>query len=175
MALYADFTRLYPDVDPELPLPLSSVERLGIAVAAGILAYGGAAGHLAIAGAGAAVLLLTVYGISTRPPRRLRSEARSRFPDLNWYEADADSQLKLGWALPLVWLAIMTLCAVCLFFASAEYALTGAAICAIIAVALVWFAPGLSTAWKVSSPLSKSQTLMKSTTQTRSIPSLCEA
>ncbi|WP_288802001.1 hypothetical protein [uncultured Corynebacterium sp.] len=46
----------------------------------------------------------------------------------------------------------MTLCAVCLFFVSAEYALTGAAICAIIAVALVWFAPGLSTAWKVSSP-----------------------
>ena len=152
MALYADFTRLYPDVDPELPFPLSSVERLGIAVAAGILAYGGAAGHLAISGAGAAALLLTVYGISTRPHRRLRNEARSRFPDLNWYEADADAQLKLGWALPFVWLVIMLLCAVCLFLVPSEYALTGAAICAIITVALVWFAPGLSTAWKVSSP-----------------------
>ena len=145
----SNFDRLYPDVQPELPLHLTSIERLAIAVTAVMLAFGGASGQLLIAGAGIGLLLFVIFSISTRPLRRIRNEARSRFPDMDWYEDRANSQLKLAWSVPLLWIVITALSAACLFLVPSTYTLTAAAICAVLTALLVWFAPGLSTAWKV--------------------------
>lgn len=146
------FQALYPEVDPATPLPLSIGERIGISVSAAVLAFGGASGDLLVTGTGLGLLLLALVGASRKTARRIRNEARDRFPTLDWAENDAADALKLGLALPLVWVTIAAVCGLLLWLVPADYRLAGAAGAALIAALLTWFAPGLSPRWRVVEP-----------------------
>lgn len=138
------FHTLYPDVDPETPVPLSTPERIGIVVATAVIAFGGAYGDLLITGAGLALVLIAVIGATRKTKRRIRNEARDRFPGMGWAEDQVEDSLGRSVTLPLIWLGILAICLLTLRFVPAEYALSGATAAALTAAALVWFAPGLS-------------------------------
>ena len=80
------FVSIYPDINPAEPLGSSIAERIGFACATAVLAFGGAMGDLIIAGSGLALVLFSVIGASMKTPRRVRNEARSRFPQQKWAE-----------------------------------------------------------------------------------------
>lgn len=143
------FRTLYPEVDPATPIPLSTPERTSLTVATAVLAFGGASGDVLVTGVGLILLLLAVIGASRKTGRRIRNEARDRFPQMDWAEDRAESALGLRWVLPLTWLAILAICLVTLWLVPGDWALTGATAAALLSAGLIWFAPGLSPRWRL--------------------------
>ena len=143
------FRTLYPDVDPATPIPLTTPERFSLTLSTAVMAFGAALGDLAITAAGLVMLLFSLLVATARTPRRIRGEARSRFPRLPWAEDLAAETLGLRWVLPLTWLAILIICLVTLWLVPESYALSGATAAALISAALIWFAPGLSPRWRM--------------------------
>lgn len=141
------FDTLYPDVDPQDSLPLSVAERLAISVAGGVLAFGAAYGDLIITGVGAALVLVALFAASRNTGRRIRSEARDRFPQLEWSENNFIEHRWMSWALPLAWLGIAVLSLLVLWLVPPAFALTGATAVGLVSAAILWFAPGLSPRW----------------------------
>lgn len=140
----SDFRQLYPDVDPGTPIPPTIGERIALTAATAVLAFGGASGDLIITGAGLALLLLTLVTSSRKTPRRIRSEARDRFPAICWAENQASADQRLNWALPATWVAIVAICLTTLWLIPVNYTLTGATVAALISAALIWFVLGLA-------------------------------
>lgn len=143
------FASLYPDVDPTDPAPLSAFERGAIALAVGVLVFGGASGQLIIAGIGLLALIAVLYLISHGTVRRIRNEARARFPHEDWFETQAEQQLHLHWSTAVAWVVITGLTAACLFLVPDAFSFTGATVCALVSMLIVWFLPGMSSHWRV--------------------------
>lgn len=122
------FTRLYPDVDPATPLPLTRGERLSITVATAVLAYGGSRGDLLVTGAGLALLLFALGVATFSTPRRVRHEARVRFPGVGWVEGSSTKTL-LTWAV----IAVLVLATLLVVPGLAPGT-------ALVSAALLWFA-----------------------------------
>lgn len=137
------FHILYPDVDPTTPIPASTPERMGITLAVGILAFGGASGDLMATVVGLALTLLAVSGASRKTARRIRQEARDRFPHLPWTENQSRETLGLQ-LLPLSGVTILVICLLTLWLVPADFTLTGATMAALTSAVLTWFTPGLS-------------------------------
>lgn len=139
-----NFRQLYPDVDPGTPIPPTHGERTVLAVTTGVLAFGGASGDLIVTGVGLTLLLFALVAGSRKTSRRIRAEARDRFPAHHWAETLATRDLRLIWALPLTWVAILTICLTTLWLVPVAYTLTGATVAALVSAALIWFVPGLA-------------------------------
>lgn len=134
------FVSIYPDINPAEPLGSSIAERIGFACATAVLAFGGAMGDLIIAGSGLALVLFSVIGASMKTPRRVRNEARSRFPQQKWVEYSVNHT---AWMLGC-WIVIITVVALALFLVPDGQKVIGAAAAAVIAAALIWVCPGFA-------------------------------
>lgn len=134
------FTSIYPDINPAEALGSSTPERIGFACATAVLAFGGAMGDLIITGAGLVLVLFAVIAASMKTPRRVRNEARSRFPQQKWAEYTVNNT---AWMLGC-WIAIITVVALALFLVPDGQKVYGAAAAAVIAAALIWVCPGFA-------------------------------
>lgn len=134
------FASIYPDVNPAVAIGSSTTERIGLAVATGVLAFGGAMGDLIIAGAGLVLVLFSVIAASTKTPRRVRNEARSRFPRQDWAEYKSKNA---PWMLGC-WAIIIVIVALALFFVPEGQKIIGAVAAGVIAAGLMWSCPGIA-------------------------------
>lgn len=144
-AHHAAFVNLYPDVDPAHGIPLTVPERLALTVAAAVMAYGAVLADPIIAGVGLVLTVFASIAQQQKTARRIRLEARQRFPNEDWAEARSQRRLKL--LVPLFFAAILAVVAAAFWFLPAEHAALGAAIAAVVVGALVWFMPGLNPVW----------------------------
>lgn len=138
-------SQLYPTVTPESPLPVSWPERLALTVAFGTLSYGAMTANLLLGGTGLALCLGAYWSISANPARRIRAEARLRFPGEPWAELQLAQQLRLHLLIPLVIALTAALCAAGYWWLRDIPWAAGlvAGLCA----ALIWFLPGLNPLW----------------------------
>lgn len=134
------FVSIYPDINPAEPLGSSIAERIGFACATAVLAFGGAMGDLIIAGSGLALVLFSVIGASMKTPRRVRNEARSRFPQQKWAEYSVNHT---AWILGC-WIVITTVVALALFIVPEDQNAIGGVAAAVIAAVLIWVYPGFA-------------------------------
>ena len=134
------FVSIYPDINPAEPLGSSIAERIGFACATAVLAFGGDMGDLIIAGASLALVLFSVIGASMKTPRRVRNEARSRFPQQKWAEYSVNHT---AWILGC-WIVITTVVALALFIVPEDQNAIGGAAAAVIAAVLIWVYPGFA-------------------------------
>ena len=134
------FVSIYPDINPAEPLGSSIAERIGFACATAVLAFGGAMGALIIAGSGLALVLFSVIGASMKTPRRVRNEARSRFPQQKWAEYSVNHT---AWILGC-WIVITTVVALALFIVPEDQNAIGGVAAAVIAAVLIWVYPGFA-------------------------------
>jgi len=101
-----NFRNLYPEVDPTTPIRLGRGEHFAIVASTGILVFGAAAGDLRITGAGFALFLLSIIITASKTNRRIRHEARSRFPGEDWIEYRTARHLRTDIIVPVGWLII---------------------------------------------------------------------
>ena len=141
------FNRLYPDIDPTVPLPPTFFERIGITVAAAVFSFGAAAGHLVIAGVGFALFMFALIANTMKVPRKVRNEARIRFPQQTWAETELNRELRVDILVPLLWLVTLMLCALVFFFSPIRWYPIPELGCATITAVIVWFLPGMSPLW----------------------------
>ncbi|MBI8989489.1 hypothetical protein [Corynebacterium meridianum] len=141
------FDRLYPDVDPATPLPPTRGERVGMTVSVAVFAFGAAAGELIVAGVGFGLLMFCLIANSLKMRRKIRNEARSRFPGEDWAEYGVVRSLRLDILVPLLWLIATVTCALVFFFTPASWYPWAPAGAAGLAAAITWFMPGMSPAW----------------------------
>ena len=134
------FVSIYPDINPAESLGSSIAERIGFACATAVLAFGGAMGALIIAGSGLALVLFSVIGASMKTPRRVRNEARSRFPQQKWAEYSVNHT---AWILGC-WIVITTVVALALFIVPEDQNAIGGVAAAVIAAVLIWVYPGFA-------------------------------
>lgn len=143
----SSFRSLYPDVNPTNGLPLTGVERLTLVVACMVLIYGCVNGELLIAGVGLALLLFAVVALSQKTARRIRSEARNRFPAEDWSEYRTASRLNLNLYIPLIWLVIIAMTMAGFWWIPHDYSVLGGVLIAAISGVLIWFMPGANPVW----------------------------
>ncbi|AKE40654.1 hypothetical protein UL82_02145 [Corynebacterium kutscheri] len=144
---------LYPDVDPATPQPLTRSERFSIALASAVLAFGAITADLIIGGVGIVLLVFATVTPSRKTSRRIRYEARTRFPNHDWAENDIAQNTNLRIFFPIFWITAIAICFAAFWFSPTELT-TYIAIAAALAVAIiVWFMPGLNPRW--SSPRAK--------------------
>lgn len=148
------FTNLYPEVDPNVGLPLTAAERMALAASCAIMAFGVVSANMIVAGVGLLLGIASALFLSQKTARRIRNEARSRFPTLDWVEYRRSRELNLGLYIPLFWAVIIAVCAAGYWWIPPDYATVGAALIAVLVAALVWFMPGLNPMW--SKPRKKS-------------------
>ncbi|MDO4686385.1 MAG: hemin receptor [Corynebacterium sp.] len=137
---------LYPDIDPSRPVPPTYVERFSLTLAAAVLAFGAAAGDLIVMAAGLVLVLFAAIAPALKTQRRVRNEARARFPDAGWAE-DTPPLIPLAISYPITWLFIIAVVGAALWFVPEKFTLWGAAAAAMVTALLVWFMPGLSPIW----------------------------
>ena len=138
------FRNIYPDVDPAVGLPLTVGERIAIAVAVATLVFGGATGNLIVGAAGLAFVLFCAVAQTNKPQRRIRAEARGRFPNLNWYE---NTTVASGYVIPSLWLLIIAGTLAAWWFTPVKYLLHVGVLSALVAALIIWFMPGLNPIW----------------------------
>ena len=130
---------LYPDVDPATPLPLTAGERIALSVCVGVMAFGAAWGMIEVTVVACAAFL-GLLGFSTLTTRRrIRNEARTRFPAENWAENEISPRrpvLRVVGVLAGVVLLILGVST----FAPASYALTFATATGLVASGLMYWA-----------------------------------
>ena len=85
--------------------------------------------------------------------RRIRSEARTRFPSEDWAEHRATRRFNLGVLVPLWVGIIIALCAAGYWFVPPEYATPAAIVIAVLVALLAWFMPGISPCGEASRPI----------------------
>ena len=141
------FTRLYPDIDPTIPLPPTVAERIAITVASAVLAFGASAGDLLIAGVGFVLLMFSLVTNSLKVHRKIRNEARSRFPREEWAEYRMARRLRLDIIVPALWLLIMAICALTFFLTPDRWYPWSPTVAAILTALIMWFMPGISPIW----------------------------
>ena len=141
------FDRLYPDVDPARPLPPTRGERVGMTLSAAVFAFGAAAGELIVAGVGFVLLMFCLIANSLKMRRKIRNEARSRFPGEDWAEYGVIRSLRLDILVPLLWLIASVTCALVFFFTPPGWYPWAPAGAAALSAAIMWFMPGMSPVW----------------------------
>ena len=141
------FGHLYPDIDPTTPLPPTRGERIGMTLSVAVFAFGAAAGELIIAGVGFGLLMFCLVANSLKMQRKIRNEARSRFPGEDWAEYGVVRSLRLDILVPLLWLIATVACALVFFFTPAGWYPWAPAGAALLSGAIMWFMPGMSPVW----------------------------
>lgn len=142
------FEMLYPDVDPRQPLPATFGERLSLTVAIAVLTFGAAAGDLTIGLGGLGLTLLSLWLLNSQTRRRVRAEARHRFPDQPWAEyEEPDRSLRADVAVPVSFALLTAVIVAALRFVPDEHSYLGAGLAAIVAAIIVTTLPGLSPLW----------------------------
>ncbi|WP_075724890.1 hypothetical protein [Corynebacterium aquilae] len=142
----ADFSALYPDIDPATPIPARLPERAGMAAGAAVCAGGIAMSNLLVAGVGALLCVIAALAAAQSPLRRVRAEAKARFPQAGWAE---NSRIKPTFVLALVciWVIVAIVPAFSFLAVDATDATWWAVASALIAAIGVWFLPGLHPVW----------------------------
>ena len=130
------FTSIYPDVDPTQNFPLTFGERLSLALSVGVFMFGGVSGNLLIAGIGLAFVVACSLVLGRKTPRRIRAEARSRFPREPWAEQPS-------FLVPVAWIVIAAIAALAWWFTPVKYLTWTAGIIAVVAAIATWFLPTL--------------------------------
>lgn len=143
----APLANLYPEVDPHQAIPLSATERFALTVSIGVMAYGAVVGDFIIAGVGLALVAIACVVCSQKTQRRIRSQARGRFPSEDWVEYRTASRLNLNLFLPLCIGSIGALIVAGFWYIPPEHATLGGIIIAIVSAATIWFLPGLNPMW----------------------------
>lgn len=143
----SSFRSLYPDVNPTNGLPLNGVERISLVVACMVLIYGVVNGEMIIAGVGLALTLVAVVALSQKTGRRIRTEAKNRFPAEDWSEYRTASRLNLNLYIPLIWLVIIGMTMAGFWWIPHDYSVIGGLIIAAISGVLIWFMPGANPVW----------------------------
>lgn len=147
MTTTEDFSRLYPDIDPNTGFPLSVMERMALTLSTGIIAFGVVTADIAIATLGLALIIVTALIVTQKTARRVRNEARIRFPGVDWVEYRKTRDLNLGLYIPLTWAIIIAVSLAGFWWIPANYAVVGGIIIGIFSAALLWCMPGLSPLW----------------------------
>ena len=142
-----NFHNLYPEIDPTTPIRLGRGEHLAIVASTGILVFGAAAGDLRVTGAGFALFLISIIITASKTNRRIRHEARSRFPSEDWIEYRTARHLRTDIIVPVGWLIISVITGACLWYVPAQYTYWGAGVAAVVACVIMLFLPGLSPLW----------------------------
>jgi len=142
-----NFRNLYPEIDPTTPIRLGRGEHLAIVASTGILVFGAAAGDLRVTGAGFALFLISIIITASKTNRRIRHEARSRFPSEDWIEYRTARHLRTDIIVPVGWLIISVITGACLWYVPAQYTYWGAGVAAVVACVIMLFLPGLSPLW----------------------------
>ena len=132
----AIFRSIYPDVDPTQKFPPTLSERVALAFAVGVFMFGGVKGDLLIAGAGLVFVVGCVWALSRKTPRRIRTEARSRFPQEPW--AENPSPL-----IPALWLVLGVLAVTAWWFTPDEFLTWSASAVASLAAVVTWYMPAI--------------------------------
>ena len=101
------FFNLYPDVDPTKGIPLTGGERLAITIAAAVLSFGFVIEDITVGGIGLGLLLFATIYPSQKTARRIRTEAKERFPHEDWIEYRILRKINLDLYIPLFWAAII--------------------------------------------------------------------
>lgn len=128
------FRSIYPDVDPAQNFPPTLGERTSLALAVGIFMFGGVRGDLIIAGAGLVFVVGCVWALSRKAPRRIRAEARSRFPQQPWVEQPSP-------LVPVAWFALAVVALLAWWLTPEKFLVWSAAAVAIVAAVVTWFLP----------------------------------
>lgn len=136
----AAFPNLYPDVDPSTPIPITFGERLAACVAAGTIAFGAASGDLLITGVGLVLVLFATFVPASKTARRIRREARARFPQEGWIDEEITRNNRTSIFVPLIWFLIAAISFTIYRFVDATW---GSIVAAVIAMILTWFTPGM--------------------------------
>jgi len=149
-----NFHNLYPEIDPTTPIRLGRGEHLAIVASTGILVFGAAAGDLRVTGAGFALFLISIIITASKTNRRIRHEARSRFPGEDWIEYRTARHLRTDIIVPVGWLIISVITGACLWYVPAQYTYWGAGAAAVVACVIMLLLPGLSPLWGESTSTS---------------------
>lgn len=152
MTTTEDFSRLYPDIDPNKGFPLSVMERMALSLSTGIIAFGVATAEIIVATVGLVLIVVTALIVTQKTARRVRNEARTRFPGVDWVEFRKARDLNLGLYIPMTWAVIIAVSLAGFWWIPANYAVVGGIIIGIFSAALLWFMPGLSPLWGKSKP-----------------------
>ncbi|MDK4252878.1 hypothetical protein QPX11_11225 [Corynebacterium propinquum] len=147
MTTTEDFNRLYPDIDPNTGFPLSVMEKMALSFSTGIIAFGVVTAEVIIAALGLVLIIVTALIVAQKTARRVRNEARTRFPGVDWVEFRKARDLNLGLYIPLTWAIIIAASLAGFWWIPADYAVVGGIIIGIFSAALLWFMPGLSPLW----------------------------
>lgn len=131
-------TSIYPDVDPSKGLPLTRGERFAQSCTLAVFSYGFTQGDLILAGGGLLLLLVAAIAPGRKTARRIRSEARARFPSADWAENKNHNRLLLGAVLVLSWVAIIALNIAAFRYSPADYQRNISIATAIISGLLLW-------------------------------------
>ena len=70
MTTTEDFSRLYPDIDPNTGFPLSVMERMALTLSTGIIAFGVVTADIAIATLGLALIIVTALIVTQKTAHR---------------------------------------------------------------------------------------------------------
>ncbi|VZH84619.1 hypothetical protein FRC0190_00632 [Corynebacterium rouxii] len=140
------FQSLYPDINPAHSLPLTTWERISMALAVGILSFGVTFGDLIIAGAGLGLVLFAIIAPSQKTSRKIRTEAKNRFPNEPWAETHHNANATII-AMALCWLVIIGINLATLWWAPPSQTTYLAAGVSILSAIIVWFLPGAHPLW----------------------------
>ena len=141
------FNRLYPDIDPARALPPRFGEILALAVSSAVLAYGAVLIDLNIVLVGLVLFLISAIMPRFTTHRRIRQEAKDRFPDQNWAEKAVLKRTRAIVMVPILWAILTLVCLLCAWLVPLDYRFPAAGACAIFAAILVFIMPGISQIW----------------------------
>ncbi|MDO4928860.1 MAG: hemin receptor [Corynebacterium sp.] len=142
---FSTFSSIYPDVDPTQGLPLTPSERGGLAIACAIAIFGAISEDYVIALVGFALVLCASIFPARKTPRRIRNEARERFPNIGWAEDAHEDKARI--LFPAFWIIIAGACIALSLIPATRGNTTVAGVAAAITTVLVWFLPGTSRIW----------------------------
>ncbi|GAA1473153.1 hypothetical protein CFELI_02625 [Corynebacterium felinum] len=141
------FSNLYPDVDPSKGLPLTRAERFSFCLAAAILGFGFVVGNLIVAGVGLALLLYATIVPGQKTARRIRKEARDRFPQQQWVENTKANPQKLVLLIALFWGSIIAINVATFWYSPDDIRTYTGAGAAVLTFVLAWLMPGMNPMW----------------------------
>ncbi|MDO4630814.1 MAG: hemin receptor [Corynebacterium sp.] len=141
------FFNLYPDVDPAKGIPLTGGERFAITLSAAVLSFGFVIGDLTVGGAGLLMLLFASIYPNQKTARRIRTEAKERFPQEDWAEYKILRKINLSLYIPIFWIAIIGINLATFWYLYENLGTPAAAGVAILTAVLVWLMPGMNPLW----------------------------
>lgn len=144
---YQTFHNLYPDVDPAERQTIGLGERFCFALAVAVLCWGAGTGEIIITGIGFLLVIGVIAYLAFSTHRRIRREARERFPELDWSEHHANDVVRAGWLIPMCWAAVVIICLLSFYLVPIDQAMWGGVISAVAGCVIAWFMPGYSAAW----------------------------